>query len=293
MNVQRVRSITALLLIGAVGACSGTGAPSLPNSAAANSKAPVHGSKHKVKAKIRITIPKRKHHRHVKVHGHYISPATQSIAIAITPSGGPVTNANADLTPDTNPNCVLGAGGALTCSISLTLDPGSYTASFTTYDGLLQSAGDPDSFPTGNQLSANQNVPLNIVAGQANLVGVALDGIPTGIAFVPSANSTLTGDADNGFTAAKCGPVNGDSEKVGVYGVDVRTAICGLRNSAPGKSGVSPRLEASTNTAQRVRILTTTLSVGSRANASIYVIASAATSPKAKRPVFICITTVT
>jgi virginiamycin B lyase len=220
MNAQRIRSTAAFLLIGALGACSGAGSPSLPNSPAASSMAPGHGSKHKVKAKIRITIPKRKHHRRAKVHGHYVSAATQSIAIAITPSSGPVTNANADLTPDTNPNCVLGAGGALMCSISLTLDPGSYTASFTTYDGLLQNPGDPDSFPTGNPLSANQNVPLNIVAGQANLVGVALDGVPTGVAFVPAANSTLNGDAGSGFTAAKCGPVNGDAEKVGVYGVD-------------------------------------------------------------------------
>jgi streptogramin lyase len=222
MNAQPFRLTLAVLLAGAVAACSGTAPQSLPNAPAAAANAPGHVSKkHKIKAKIRITIPKRKHHRRVKVRGHYISPATQSIAIAITPSSGPAIDENADLTAASNPgDCTQSLVSPLICTVTLTLDPGSYTASFTTYDGLLQSPGDADSPPTGHPLSANQSVPLSIAAGQANQINVALDGIPAGVVLVPSANSTLFGSAAAGFGANKCGSIHGNAEQVSVYGVD-------------------------------------------------------------------------
>ncbi|HTA39814.1 MAG TPA: hypothetical protein VK760_12095, partial [Candidatus Acidoferrales bacterium] len=114
----------------ALTACAGGTSTSTPPVAGTT------GPAHKVKATIRITIPKSKRHRVLK-RGRYISPATQSITIAVTPSSGPVVNYNADLTPATNQNCTVGIVSPLICTVTLSLSPGSYTATFATYDGLL------------------------------------------------------------------------------------------------------------------------------------------------------------
>jgi len=158
--------------------------------------------KHKLKAKIRIVIPKHKHHR-----GHrarYISPATQSIAIAVTPHGGSPVNYNADLTPSTNPNCKASLISPLVCTVTLDLAAGSYTATFATYDGLLAGGNAPSHAPTGNKLSANQNVPLTVANGTANQVSVTLEAIPTSVALVPDASSALSGNTASGFALSKC-----------------------------------------------------------------------------------------
>src|SRR5208283_1497470 len=86
-------------------------------------------------------------------------------------------------------------------------------ATFATYDGLLNGSG----LPTGNELSANQSVPLSIVAGRANHINVTLEGIPTTVAVVPAVGSTLGGDMSSGFTLAKCSP---PPQPVNVLGVD-------------------------------------------------------------------------
>lgn len=137
------RSVAAAVLALAVSACGGSGAGSsgadgsLPNArVAASDSMPL--TKHKLKAKIRIVIPRRRHHRRMLVHGHFISPATQSIAIAVTPSaGGTTQNFNADLTTASNPDCTVSLVSPLICTITISLAPGSYTGTFATYDGLL------------------------------------------------------------------------------------------------------------------------------------------------------------
>jgi virginiamycin B lyase len=170
----------------------------------------LHASKHNVKATIRITIPKREHRRRVLVHGHYVSAATKSIAIAVTPPGGATIDHNADLTPASNPNC---AGSPVVCTLTLALPPGSYTATFATYDGLLNGS----SAPTGNELSANQSVPLTMVVGKNNVINLTLDGVPASVAVVPAAGSTLGGNMASGFTLAKC---SSPPQTVSVLGVD-------------------------------------------------------------------------
>ena len=100
------------------------------------------------------------------------------------------------------------------------LAPGHYTATFATYDGLLQSPGDRNSPGTGNVLSQGQSAGFDIVAGQANGINVALDGVATGVAFVPAANSSLFGNTATGFSATKCGTASPNSELVSVFGTD-------------------------------------------------------------------------
>jgi virginiamycin B lyase len=217
MNVNTLRT----LLAGVVGAaivagCAGDGG-SLPNATtngATTTMMQAARSKHKVKATIRIAIPKRKARRR-KLRPDYISPATQSIAIVVTPnSGGAPTNYYIDLTPATNPNCTASLVSPLICTVSLSLAPGKYVASFTTYDGLTQGTNGP---PSGNALSANQNVPVTIAAGSANSIDVVLDGVPTSVAFVPSVASGIGGSMSAGFAAPKCGL---SASAVSVIGID-------------------------------------------------------------------------
>jgi hypothetical protein len=207
------RPIAAALIALLVSACGGSGGGSLPVSAdnASGSTAPMHARQHKVKGTLRISIPKHKRHN-VLIHGHYVSPSTQSITIAITPvGGGAVQSFNTDLTPGSNPSCVASLISPLVCTVSLNLAAGNYTGTFATYDGLLNGAGNP----TGNQLSANQSVPISFTLGEANNVNVTLDGVPTSVALVPL-NQQWVGNAVTGYSL----PTIFAGDQVQVVGVD-------------------------------------------------------------------------
>ncbi|HEY1977719.1 MAG TPA: hypothetical protein VGG89_14300 [Candidatus Baltobacteraceae bacterium] len=174
------------------------------------------GAKHKLKATVRIVIPKRKRGRRVLLHGHYVSLSTKSIAMAVTAStGGSPENFNADLTAATNPDC-LAYSGSTVCTLPLRLAAGDYTIIVATYDGLLAGGNAPNNPPTGKKLSAHQSVPFAITRGKTNQLSVTLDGIPTGVALVP-ASSTLTGNDASGFALARCSQ---PAQNVEVYGVD-------------------------------------------------------------------------
>jgi hypothetical protein len=196
MTMPSSRVLCVGVLVLGLTACAGgtsTSTPPLANAPA---------SAHKVKATIRITIPKHGRRR-VLIRGHYISPATQSITIAVTPVSGPVVNYNADLTPATNSQCQVGIVSPLICTVTLSLAPGTYTATFATYDGLLTGGNSPDNPPSGSVLSANQNVQLNVVVGQANQISVSLGGVPTSVLLVPL-GSLLHGDAVSGYNLQAC-----------------------------------------------------------------------------------------
>jgi streptogramin lyase len=201
-----------MLLVVSLAACAGgmdpANAPSMSGT--------VPSAKRTVEATIRIAIPNRRHRRG-RVRGHYVSPATQSMAITMTRTGAAPVNLNVDLTPETNPNCT--STGPLNCSIRFALPPGSYAASFTTYDGLLSGGNAPQNPPTGNVLSANQTAAVTIAAGATNLLNVSLDGVPAGILITPAAGSTLSGDM-NGYTAAQCGSPTAYTERLIVAGLD-------------------------------------------------------------------------
>jgi len=94
----------------------------------------------------------------------YVSPSTASVSVQVDTGTPVVTNLSAS-----SPAC-SGAGPLfpLDCNVPITATPGSHTLTIATYDG----AG-----ATGNKLSSNA-VAATIVAGQANIIGVTLGGVP-------------------------------------------------------------------------------------------------------------------
>ncbi|HTV74776.1 MAG TPA: NHL repeat-containing protein [Candidatus Acidoferrales bacterium] len=137
----------------------------------------------------------------------YISAATQSAVIDITPSGSttPVSGfpETVNLTPS-SAGCTSTVSSTQ-CVLSLSIAPGSYDVTLSTYD---QTGG------TGNLLSADQAVPFTVVAGQANSLGMTLGGIPASFEIVPT-SSGLTGSVGSGFTLAL-----GASATASVYALD-------------------------------------------------------------------------
>ncbi|MBV8489589.1 MAG: hypothetical protein JO199_03590 [Candidatus Eremiobacteraeota bacterium] len=182
----------------------------MPGAIDAAGGAPHHpvagGPKKKLRVILRIVVPKHKHR--VRAGAHFVSPSTQSIAIAITPQSGSPQNFNQNLTPSSNPNC---KGSPVTCTIAFALAPGSYTGTFTAYDGLLDGNGTP----TGTALSAASQIPIAVTTGTANAIKLTLGGLPES-ATIQVLNKTLDGDDQSGFTATKCLT----SAQVEVLGVD-------------------------------------------------------------------------
>jgi virginiamycin B lyase len=205
--VFSIRRFVACALISALAACAGGGAVPSANSPGV---APVAPSKaHKIKAHLRIRIPKHKHKRHGK-HGRYVSPATQGIVVTVNGPNGFSFNQVAGLTIAANPqncssslastSCVLTIPGLAPCPSPANC----YTLTMATYDSVT---GCPDncSISGAQALSANQNVGFNIASGAANQINVTLDAIPAGVTLVPDGNSSVQGNTTNGYAADKCG----------------------------------------------------------------------------------------
>jgi hypothetical protein len=136
----------------------------------------------------------------------YVSASTQSLTIDITPhlsntsvSGFPITE---NLT-STSPGCASTQNGTV-CTIALTLTPGNYDATLTTFDGT---GG------TGNQLSAGQDLPFTVVLNQANTIPLVLGGIPVSIRVV--GGTGVTAGHLSIFTLA-----GNSTGMLDVYGVD-------------------------------------------------------------------------
>ncbi|HEY1977147.1 MAG TPA: hypothetical protein VGG89_11400 [Candidatus Baltobacteraceae bacterium] len=204
--------VFSALALAALSACSG-GNGVLPSSFVGGA-AGRHRTTTKSHATIVISIPTigaAARRQRQKLHRHYVSPATQSVAIAVTFADATVKSFNADLTPASNSHCVADSTGT-TCTITADLPVGNYTAAFTTYDGLLSGKT-----PTGHVLSANQSIPFSIKKNNPNDVKVVLDGIPTAVAFIPSASSTIYGNQTLGYVMPRCSPT---PQSVSVVGID-------------------------------------------------------------------------
>ncbi len=120
------------------------------------------------KAKVVLKIPRRKPHG---VSPKYLSPATASITIVFTPTTGAPTTFNAGLTP-TSTGCTSSLASTV-CVLSVSLAPGNYTASFTTYDA------------SNAALSTATSVPIAIAEGQATALDVTLAALPATYALTP------------------------------------------------------------------------------------------------------------
>jgi streptogramin lyase len=210
---KKAASLIVSLAFG-LAACSGASSGSGPLPAAgtvgpSGSAAPHH---RKGRLVLQIHIPKRKHHRRVRVTGargpHYISPATQSMTIALT---GPTDlNESVGLTPNSQ-GCSSSLAGTL-CTLTIGgLAPGAYTGSISTFDGPLVGGS-----ASGAPLSANQNVGFSIVAGQSNSIGVVMGGIPNSVLLLSDA-SVLSGNTAGGYSLSRC---TSAAQHVTVVGVD-------------------------------------------------------------------------
>ena len=164
----------------------------------------------------------------------YLSPAMLSLSINVTPQGSatPVNGfpQTMNVTPTSN-GCGPTLGGTQ-CTLSLTVVPGSYDLTLTTYDGLNA---------TGAVLSAAQNVPFVVSAGTPNSLSVNLGGVPTSLRIIPD-SAAITGDPSSGFVLAA-----GQSAGVTVVGVDADNNIIlgpgapvvGLTSTNPAQYPVS------------------------------------------------------
>jgi hypothetical protein len=184
-STSRRSHCVASMLVAAVLATAGCspGARSVPpvggnQSTAAGGRQTVH-IVIKVPAKSAATVGRRP---------AYISPATQSITVAITGSATETVSAN--LTPSST-GCTSTLAST-TCTLSLALNPGTYTAAVTTYDGTNE---------TGNVLSAGQDVNFTVVQGQNNTISLVLNGVPVALE-VAAQSASVIGTMGAGFTVA-------------------------------------------------------------------------------------------
>ncbi|HTX60112.1 MAG TPA: hypothetical protein VMH02_10605 [Verrucomicrobiae bacterium] len=197
------RRLGALLLGASIAACSSNRAFVPPPAAQpAFSAAAADAAAH---ATVTIAIPKSGQRA---PGSRYVSPATRSIAIAMKPAQGKALQFAADLRRGEK-YCTSSAK-QLTCAVTMSLASGAYTATLSTYDGLLQGGK-----PTGKVLSVDRDLAVKIAAKGANAIKIALAGAPESIAFIPATGSALTGSGAS-FTFPKCG----STAQLGVYGVD-------------------------------------------------------------------------
>ncbi len=179
---------TALLLAG----CAGGGVPGVTPSSSSLAQPASSEKQERGTARIVVRIPKEKR------RGHYLSPATQSMMVAILQGTKPVYKKTINLTP-TSTGC-SSTLASTTCTLTILLGAGSYTASISTYDATNG---------TGNELSAAQGVTFKVFRGKSNPIPLTLSGIPSNIAvFSASTNAVyvLAQDPDGDFIVGAGAP---------------------------------------------------------------------------------------
>lgn len=124
----------------------------------------------------------------------YISTATRSLSLTIKQGMTQVVQTTVNLTP-TSDGCAATMTGT-ECVVKVKLQPGSYSASLSTFSGL--DAG-------GDLLSSGQSLPLTVVSGVVNDLALTLSGVPDQIAVTRQGPYT-TGDSAGGFTLPGLGP---------------------------------------------------------------------------------------
>jgi sugar lactone lactonase YvrE len=131
----------------------------------------------------------------------YVSPATQSLAIAVETSGGQTIGTfSVNITPaSTACQTVTVAGTAtLTCSLSVSLAlpaSGTYTLATATFDQPQTQPCSPAGTPrcAGNVLSAAL-ISATLQLNTANVVSIALGGLAAGFTVAPVANGFVQGN---------------------------------------------------------------------------------------------------
>lgn len=190
-------ALLALTFVLAACGGGGKGAGSALPSTASPASTPAASSASR--ASFVITIPNPSANTTSTKRPAYVSPATQSMTIAVLSGTTTVISQTVGLTT-TSTGCTSSLAN-ITCTLTLNLNPGSYTASITTYDGTNGS---------GNALSTAQALSFTVTAGQNNIVPLGLSGIPTSIlAFAGTATNSVyvvAQDADGNFIVGPGAP---------------------------------------------------------------------------------------
>jgi len=207
--------------LSALAAC-GHGASTIPPgpnpSASAAPSANARGT-----ANFRITIPAKTTTASHRTPA-YVSPATQSMTVAISGSASSMQTVN--LTP-TSSGC-SSTLATTQCTLTIALAPGTYTAVVTTYDGLNAA---------GNVLSSGQNVNFTVVAGTTNTVALTLSGIPHAIIVAPQSAGITQVNPTNlrmvGFATQKALIVATDADGNIIVGPGAPTYTVAQASGAP------------------------------------------------------------
>ena len=126
----------------------------------------------------------------------YVSPATQSLAVAVLFGGTTVGTFSVNLSPS-SPSCQTVAA-ALQCSLSVPVAltaSGAYTLATATFDQPQSQACSPTGTPrcAGNVLSA-ANVAATLQLNATNVVAMVLGGLANGFTVTPVSNGFFHGD---------------------------------------------------------------------------------------------------
>jgi hypothetical protein len=190
--LSRVRSyrLAALLVFGILAGCGGGGS-SAPAPAATHGTAGTTGLTVRIDVPLTGTASNRR--------PAYVSPATQSLAIAVSGSGAPLATFSANVTPS-SPSCqtvTVNAMPTLTCMLDVPLTipaSGSYTLATTTYDQPQTAQCSPTGAPrcAGNILSAAL-LTATLQVNATNVVSIALGGLANSFTVTPAANGFFNG----------------------------------------------------------------------------------------------------
>ncbi|MBV8490950.1 MAG: hypothetical protein JO199_10520 [Candidatus Eremiobacteraeota bacterium] len=172
------RSMTAAASLFMLAACSNLDVNPVTAADSAASAHRKHGT-----LVMHIRVPKRIRHK----AGHqarYVSAGTKGLTISVS---GPTDLTESIALTTADPRC-SNSTGTLICTISVALLPGSYTGTFTAYDQPPASGAIPNN---ANVLSTGDH-NFSIALGKANVVSVALDGVPSTFTLtMPSAPANV------------------------------------------------------------------------------------------------------
>jgi hypothetical protein len=226
------RSLSALLTIATLAACSSAGlgptpaAPTFANDAH-------HGAESSLV--LRILVPRKKKTHHAAPR--YVSPATAAMKIAIL--GLAKVTKVVGLTPHATGCSGISAGTFCTVMISgLKPCPSSgncYAATISTFDAVTGCPSACTIPVTAHELSSDQSVGFTIALGRPNQINATLDGVPASVVLEPDPDSALSGNITSGFSLGKC---SSQEQRVRVYGVDAANNLI-LGAGAPTASLVS------------------------------------------------------
>jgi hypothetical protein len=194
MRARRFAMSLSFIAFGcALAACGGGGSHSLP---ALPSTSVAPASTAQGSASFSITIPAATTAASVR-RAQYISSSTTSVRIDVRQAGAEVSGFPVTLGVTAgSPNCTT-LSGSTTCTLSINVLPGSYTASVTSLD------------VNGNAISTAVAVPLTIATGTVTNVPLTLNGVLAALAVIPTASSAPTfvsGSASAGYALIGQGP---------------------------------------------------------------------------------------